>query len=62
MVKINRNFKPMPMPKDMTNETMDSIGKPKKKVIVEITKGIAEVTQCPEDIEVEIIDHNIIDI
>ena len=34
----------------------------KIKVQIEVTGGIAEVTSCPENIEVEIIDHDIIKI
>jgi hypothetical protein len=30
----------------------------KKKVIVEVLGGVADVTQCPPDVEVEIIDHD----
>lgn len=29
-----------------------------KKVIIEVTGGVAEVTQCPDDVMVEIIDHD----
>ena len=30
----------------------------KKKVVIEVHGGIAEVTECPDDVEVEIIDHD----
>ena len=30
----------------------------KKKVVIEVLGGVAEVTQCPEGVEVEIIDHD----
>jgi len=34
--------------------------KPKKlKVTIEVKGGIAEVTQCPENVDVEIIDHDL---
>lgn len=29
-----------------------------KKVIIEVSGGVAECTQCPEGVEVEIIDHD----
>jgi hypothetical protein len=29
-----------------------------KKVVIEILGGVAEVTECPEDIDCEIIDHD----
>ena len=29
-----------------------------QKVIIEVSGGVAEVTQCPEGVEVEIIDHD----
>lgn len=29
-----------------------------KKVIIEVHGGVAEVTQCPEGVEVEIIDYD----
>jgi len=32
----------------------------KYKVIVEILGGVAEVTSCPDNVEVEIIDHDIL--
>jgi len=28
------------------------------KVIIEVSGGVADVTQCPEGVEVEIIDHD----
>jgi hypothetical protein len=30
----------------------------KNQVVVEVSGGVAEITQCPEDIEVIIIDHD----
>lgn len=30
----------------------------KPRVIVEVSGGVAEVTQCPPQVEVEIIDHD----
>jgi len=30
----------------------------KRKVIIEVYGGVADVTQCPDDVEVEIIDHD----
>ncbi len=30
----------------------------KRKVVIEVLKGVAEVTKCPDDVEVEIIDHD----
>ncbi len=30
----------------------------KLKVIIEVLGGVAEVTQCPSNVEVEIIDHD----
>jgi hypothetical protein len=30
----------------------------KNQVVVEVSGGVAEVTQCPEDIEVILIDHD----
>ena len=30
----------------------------KKLVIVEVSGGVAEVTECPEGVEVKIIDHD----
>ncbi len=30
----------------------------KRKVVVEVLKGVAEVTECPDDVEVKIIDHD----
>lgn len=30
----------------------------KLKVIIEVSGGVAEVTSCPENVEVEIIDHD----
>ena len=32
--------------------------KQKRKVVVEDNGGVADVTQCPDDVEVEIIDHD----
>lgn len=29
---------------------------PKRKVIIEIQRGIAQIIQCPDDVEVEIVD------
>jgi len=29
-----------------------------RKVIIEVTGGVTDVTQCPDDVEVEIIDHD----
>lgn len=29
-----------------------------RKVIVEVSGGVAYVTECPDDVEVEIIDHD----
>ena len=31
---------------------------PRHKVIIEVLGGVAEVTSCPENVEVEIIDHD----
>ncbi len=31
---------------------------PKRKVLIEVLGGVADVTQCPDDVEVEIIDHD----
>ena len=30
----------------------------KKNVVIELLGGVAEVTECPDDVEVEIIDHD----
>lgn len=30
----------------------------KHKVVVEVTRGVAEVTSCPDGVDVEIIDHD----
>ncbi len=30
----------------------------KRKVVIEVLGGVADVTQCPDDVEVEIIDHD----
>ena len=30
----------------------------KYKVIIEVLGGVAEITQCPDQVEVEIIDHD----
>lgn len=30
----------------------------KKKVVIEVLGGVAEVTECPDDVEVVIIDHD----
>ena len=30
----------------------------KRKVVIEVLKGIATVTECPEDVEVEIIEYS----
>lgn len=32
--------------------------KEKRKVVVEVNGGVADVTQCPDDVEVKIIDHD----
>ena len=32
--------------------------KPKLKVVVEVTGGVAWVTKCPENVIIEIIDHD----
>ena len=29
-----------------------------RKVIIEVSGGVADVTSCPDDVEVEIIDHD----
>jgi hypothetical protein len=31
---------------------------PKRKVVIEVYGGVAEVTSCPDDVDVEIIDHD----
>ncbi len=41
--------------------TKCSIHPLQKKVIIEVLGGVAEVTQCPDDVEVEIIDHDNLD-
>lgn len=30
----------------------------KRKVVIEVEGGVADVTECPDDVEVEIIDHD----
>jgi hypothetical protein len=30
----------------------------KKQVVIEVLGGVATVTECPDDVEVEIIDHD----
>lgn len=29
-----------------------------RKVVIEVSGGVADVTECPDDVEVEIIDHD----
>ncbi len=31
----------------------------KRRVVIEIRRGVAEVTSAPDDVEVEIVDHDI---
>jgi len=34
------------------------IAKPDQKVVIEVDRGVADVTQCPKNVDVEIIDHD----
>lgn len=40
------------------NETGVKKGGEMKKVIIEVQGGVAHVTSCPDDVKVEIIDHD----
>ena len=44
---------------DDLNETVRVPNKAAAKVLIEVKGGIAEVTQCPDWIETEILDHDI---